>query len=307
MSSGDPTLARCFREAAAAIDPATGSPPLVSPDRIEAWVAVHAIRGQTRWIDAVVEAAQPRCAREDASPAHWLRAWCRAWVSRAAPAFRRHADRLAPDVPSETASVAPLLDYWRITGGPRWLDTALTALSAGAAPGDTEAAEAFRQAWRATADPDYLAQARSGYGLPLAELPPAAWAGAVEVLGRDAIDSDELAERLEDEAPETVLLAAAALGLPRLHVTIQWWIERELREGPVAEAITYPWPALEVAFERMDERDQVRFVIQVGDKEFEPIVDAGVVGAGITEYLHEADRSLFLEAASARRRSVRRR
>lgn len=305
-SSTNTLLAAAFRAAAGALEPAARAGSPVTPGQVEAWLTIEAIRGQTRWMDATIAAAQPGALLAEASKAEWLLAWCRAWVSRAAPAFRKHADRLAPSLGTEPSSVAPLLAYWRITGRRRWLDSALDALPAEAVPGDLVAAEAFRQAWRATAGDEFRARACSCYDDPRA-LPLAALPGAAELLGRDWLDEDLLDPLLDSASPEDTVQAAAALGLPLLRVTVQWWLETELREGPVAEAATFPWPALELSFERLDERDQVRFVPEFDGRAFEPIVDAGVVGAGLTEILREADRSLFLEAAGARRRSLLRR
>ena len=98
----------------------------------------------------------------------------------------------------------------------------------------------------------------------------------------------------------------ASLGLPRLVLEIEWWIERELYEGPVAEAITYPWPALEVRFSKLASRDQVRFVPTIDGTRFPVIDDAGAVGAGLASLLSDVDKSAFLEAAGRRRRSLRR-
>jgi hypothetical protein len=167
-------------------------------------------------------------------------------------------------------------------------------------------AEAFRQAWRATASPQFRALAEASYddlqGLELAALP-----GAAELLGRSKITEDLLASRIDAATPEEIVQASAALGLPLLRLEVQWWLESELREGPVAEAITYPWPALEVFFSKLPGRDQVRFRPELDGREFPVIVDAGVVGVGLGEVLKEADRSAFLEAAGRRRRSLRRR
>ena len=305
MSELRPLLAAAFREAASTIDPAVAGSGEVTPSRVEAWVCVESIRGQTRWIEAAVSAAKGD-SRSDASPSAWLSAWCRAWVSRAAPDFRKQADSLAPMIPDGPSSVPSLLAYWRITGRGEWLERALRSLPERPIPGDLCGAEAYRQAWRATAKPDYAEASRRCFDR-LDELPLEALPGACELLGHDDLQEERLAELLGEASPESVVLAAASLGLPRLLLEIEWWIERELYEGPVAEAITYPWPALEVRFSKLASRDQVRFVPTIDGTRFPVIDDAGVVGAGLSSLLSDVDKSAFLEAAGRRRRSLRRR
>lgn len=306
MNPWTPLLASAFRSAAATLDPATEAATRPSAAQVDAWVTIEAVRGQTRWLDAAVAAAQHQATLGPGSDAAWLSAWCKAWVSRAAPAFRQRADALAGQVTPGPDSVSALLSYWRITGRKRWLDLALEGLPSASRRGDASVAEAFRQGWRATADPELRALAEDSYGnieaLELAALP-----GAAEVLGREGLSEELLASRLDTATPETIVQAAATLGLPLLRLEVQWWLESELREGPVAEAITYPWPALEVCFSKLPGRDQVRFKPELDGREFPVIVDAGVVGIGIAEVLKEADRSAFLEAAGRRRRSLRRR
>ena len=299
-----PLLAAAFREAASAIDPAGELPATVTPARVEAWVCVESIRGQTRWIEAAVGAAKSDD-RSDAPASAWLSAWCRAWASRAAPDFRKQADTLAPTIPDEPSSVPALLAYWRITGRNEWLERALRSLPQRAIPGDLCGAEAFRQAWRATASADHAEASRRCYDR-LADLPLEALPGACELLGHEDLEEERLGELVDEASPESVVLAAAALGLPRLLVKIEWWIERELYEGPVAEAITYPWPALEVRFSKLASRDQVRFVPTIDGTQFPVIEDAGVVGAGLSSLLSDVDKSAFLEAAGRRKRSLRR-
>ena len=299
-------LAAAFREAAAAIDPVRVRGAASTPQRIEAWVTGEAVRGQTRWIEAAGRAAEDGANRASASASAWLHAWCKAWGSRAVPGFRQEADRLAPTLPSEPSSVPAWLAYWRSTGRAEWLNRALAALPSEPSPGDLELAEALRQAWRATASDDLAKAAGRSYG-DLSQVPLIGLPGACELLGREGLDPDHLETLLETAAPEETIISTAALGLPLLELEIQWWIERELREGPVAEAITYPWPALEVRFSKLDQRDQVRFVPRLDGVEFPVIDDAGVVGAGLSGLLSEADRGPFLEAAGTRhRRKLRR-
>ena len=125
-------------------------------------------------------------------------------------------------------------------------------------------------------------------------------------LPREMLDEDFVTSVLEDASHEVTIRTAAALGLPLLQLEVQWWLESELHEGPVAEAVTFPWPALELTFSKLEERDQVRFTPQLDGHVFETILDAGVIGAGLSEILSQADRSPFLEAAGMRRRSLRR-
>ncbi|MEE2828926.1 MAG: hypothetical protein VX498_07045 [Myxococcota bacterium] len=307
MSPSRARLQAAFRAAAASIDPARSTPARVPPELLDAWLTIHAVRGQTRWLDAAIATADRVLQDADSDPASWLGPCCRGWVLRAAPGFRAQADRLAPSLPREPRSVGPLLAYWRITGRGGWLQAAMDALPDQAEPGDLEAAEAFHQAWRATASEQHLAHARRGFDIPFAEIPLRYWPSASQTLPWSEEDLEDLADRVEAAAPEQVVLVSAALALPVLHLTVQWWIERELREGPVAEAATFPWPALHLSFERLAERDQVRFLPRLDGRAFEPIIDAGVVAAALTEILSEADRSPFLESSGRRsRRRLRR-
>jgi hypothetical protein len=306
MNPLTPVLAAAFRRAAMSIDPTLTPAESISPSRVDAWVTVYTVRGQTRWLDAAVAAAQPGASLGAGSDQDWLQAWCAGWGSRAAPAFRQRADHLAGGLDAEPSSVGPLLAYWRITGRSRWLDLALERLPSSALPDDPIAAEAFRQAWRATADEGLRNKAAASYGDP-AQLALGDLRGAAEILGHHWLTEDLISPLLDKATPETIIQATAALGLPLLRLDVHWWLESELREGPVAEAVTYPWPALELSFSKLRQRDQVRFLPELDGRPCEAIIDAGVVGVGLAEIINEADRSAFLEAAGTRRRSLRRR
>jgi len=299
-------LSEAFRRSADTLEPRSGTATPITPERVEAWITIESVRGQTRWLDAAVAAAQPESSLGPGSDEAWLKAWCKGWGSRAAPAFRKRADALAGLLAPHTGSVGALLAYWRITGRRRWFDRAFEGLPPEASPGNWAAAEAFRQAWRATADDKLRLRSIEAYG-PTSLLPLSALPGAAEVIGRDGFDEEFLRPLLAEAAPETIVPVAAALGLPLLQLEVQWWLESELSEGPVAEAVTFPWPALELSFSTLPERDQVRFLPTLDGRAFEPILDAGVVGAGLREIVSEADRSAFLRAAGAHRRSIRRR
>jgi len=305
MNALTPSLSAAFRDAAKAIDPSRGVPASITPERVEAWITVESVRGQTRWLDAAVSAARPASSLAADDPSAWLHAWCLGWGSRAAPNFRKRADALADQVPPTTAGVKALLAYWRITGRRRWLDRALEGVPVHTTPGDSVAAEALRQVWRATGQDRYRQQAAASYGSP-SDLSAADLPGYAEICGREMLDEDFVTGVLEDASHEVTIRAAAALGLPLLQLEVQWWLESELHEGPVAEAVTFPWPALELTFSKLQERDQVRFTPQLDGHVFETILDAGVIGAGLSEILSQADRSPFLEAAGMRRRSLRR-
>ena len=70
----------------------------------------------------------------------------------------------------------------------------------------------------------------------------------------------------------------------------------------MAEAATYPWPALRLSFVEMPGgRDQLRMVPILDGDEMEPIMDVGVVVAGMELALEAADRTALLEGSGRRR------
>jgi len=69
----------------------------------------------------------------------------------------------------------------------------------------------------------------------------------------------------------------------------------------MAEAATYPYPALRLHFTRLEERDQLRFVPRLEGETLETVYDVGVVGAALEIILEDVDRSGLLDGASRRR------
>jgi len=299
-------FSRRFRAAAEAVDPASNRLP-PSPDLLAAWLTLHAVRGQTRWMDAALEATvdAPTADR----PAAWLEAACRGWVQRASRQFRSLADSLERQVPDEPASVPALLLLWRTTGLRRLLDRALALVPDEVAPGDFVGAEAAWRAFLATADDSLRDRAAAGFGDDVAAVPPLHWPTFAAVTGLDADAFGAHADRLDDLSPARQLLVSAALACPLLELRVEWFVARELREGPMAEAATYPWPALRLSFQQMPGgRDQLRIVPYLDGEEMPAIIDVGVVVAALEMVLESADRTALLEGSGRRRgRSLLRR
>ena len=310
MSETLTRLQAAFRAAAADIDPTRGRPAEVSADLLDAWLVVHAVRGQARWLEAALQAAdalEKSPALPSGDAARWLSVACSGWVLRASRGFRGLADRLAEAVPPGPASVAPLLRYWRITGLRRIYDRALGQLPDSVQEGDFVAGAAAWAAYLATARPELADQARRGFQLDPADVPLRYWPAmaAARDLGPDAAKGALDRMDASPAEPAALLPAVACLALPILRLRVDWWIDSELREGPMAEAATYPYPALRISFDKLPMRDQLRFTPSLDGEVLETIVDAGVVVVGLEMIVEDVDRSGLLESAGRGRRSSR--
>ncbi len=290
-------LQAAFRSAAAAIDPANGAPSAPDPSMVRAWLVVQSVRTQPRWLAAAEAAVMAIVSGTrdlpDEDLADWVLTCCGGWVQRASGPFRGAADRLLPRLADDVHAVPALLAWWRITGQRAARDRALTIVAH--ATTGLPAARALHAAWLATAD-DSLRQ-RAVRALP-DTTDPRAWPLAWDL--RPAQDWDPAA--LEGLAPADCLLAVAPLAATPLHLEVAWFIPEELDEGPMAEAATFPWPALHIRFVPLPHRDQLRFSARLGDGPVEELEDVGVVAAWLEEVTRAADRGPLLDGTAPRAR-----
>jgi len=281
------------RAGAQAFDPATTT---ATPAVVRAWLAIQTVRVQPVWVAAASEAVQALeldTIPDDAVPA-WVEACCLGWVQRASGPFRAVARRLLPRLPDDWRGAAARLGWWRITGEPGPLQAALRSLES---PGDADAVGlglALRLAWHATADEALRDRAAALLSPPLAA---GAWGAAADLHDLDATAfADALAGA--DPADPDVVVGALALSAPPLHLDVHWHLADELREGPMAEAATFPWPALRLRFHPMDVRDQIRFEAHLADDAPEELEDVGVAAAWLASLVARVDRSPFLDGAA---------
>jgi hypothetical protein len=84
---------------------------------------------------------------------------------------------------------------------------------------------------------------------------------------------------------------------------VDWWLPEELREGPMAEAATFSYPALRLRFGRLPHRDQIRFTATLGGVEHPTLEDAGVVQPWLESLMEDVDRGPLVGESRRRRRS----
>ena len=281
-----------FRAAARALDPDAVATP--TPDIVRAWLTIQTARPQPRWLAAAVDAAQRTDLPFADDACAWVEVFCRGWVQQAIGPFRRAAEQLLSSLPDHPRAAAALLGWWRITGDRPTLERALSLLES------TEAdPEALRLGWHATADAAFYHRATALLGEDPSLLPLHLWPVAADLLdlGPDAFARPLATWASSPPPPEGVAVAAAALALPPLRLVAAWWIPDELREGPMAEAATFPWPALRIRFERLPHRDQIHFRAALGDAAEEELEDVGVVAPWLESLVAAADRGPLLSDA----------
>jgi hypothetical protein len=291
-----------FRAAAEELDP-SGSRITPSPSSVRAQVVVYWVREQRRWLDAALAGLGSAGLRAGGAPAAWLEAACRAWISHADRSIRALTEQIMGQLGDGPSTVPARLIYWRTTGL-RWvLDEALEMTPTDVLEGDAVGAAAAWGAYTATAREDFATAARRGFGGSLAEVPAALWPTAAEALDIEVEDvSGEAIDALEEADPGDRLVAAAALVAPVIRLGVEWSVASELREGPIAEAATFPWPALRLSFFTMDRRDQIHIHPTLDREPWKVIEDLGVVAAGIQQLVDEADRSALMEGMGRRKK-----
>ena len=239
-----------------------------SPATLRALVILHTLRGGSTWLGLAVALAE----RSLDDPARWMRAACEAWVVRADP-FGAWIREAVEHLPPGATGAADRLRAWRVTGRRALLDDALEALPATTLPALARA-ELLHLVWLATADEGLRAEAAAL--LPaLGHLPLAAWPLAADLLDLALSDLPPVPEA----PPEEVVPALAPLLLPPLELRVRHARPAELREGPVAEAITFPYAALRVRFAPHDGDHQVDFTPVTRQGVGETLDDVAVVSA----------------------------
>ena len=303
-------LARAaFRDGARALDPDTFSG-VASPSVLGAWLCVQTVRTQPKWLKAAAHAVQSLepSRIDDDDVADWVDVCCRGWVQQAIGPFRAAARGLLPRLPERAGSAPALLGWWRITGERAPLDRALALLRCADDGLDPALGVALRLGYQATADESLRERALAALGgLDGLEELPWAWPALADL--RD-LDAEAFAGPLESlrgvsEDPSLaaqIVPAAAALALPPLVLEAQWFMEEELREGPMAEAATFPWAALRLRFGRLAVRDQIHFVARYDGGEPEELEDVGVVAPWLSTLVARADRGPLLDGAPMRTR-----
>jgi hypothetical protein len=295
-----------FRDAADALAPdSVPLPP--SSETVGAWLCLNTVRSRGHWLDAAAEGARQRLDSglddlDEAGRIRWLHTASRGWVQRASGPFRALADALAPQVRPCPASVPALLRYWRITGRSGWLEQSLRALPSAGSAVDPVGAEALHAAWLATADPELLERAVAHVeGLTPEDVAIHHWPLLAELQGLD-LDAFEAAEERVAATPAAQrLYPLAALCLPPLTLRIRYALKEELREGPVAEAITCPYPGLRIEFAEHSERHQVDITPIRDGQEGETLYDVAVVDQFIEMLLESVDRTALLGGGPRRR------
>ncbi len=296
--SGLEAARAAFRDGARALDPDAWSGPF-SPRVLRAWLSIQTVRLQPKWLLAASRQTQDLSldSLNEDDIADWVEAFCAGWVLQASGPFRNAARSLIPRLPTDWRGSAARLAWWRITGEPDPAREALAALSSAPDHVDPDLAVALHLGFLATADDTLRARAVAALGDDPAALPPRAWSTAADLVDLTA-DAFVFPSPVDPEAT----IAAAALAAPPLHLEVHWWIEDELREGPMAEAATFPWPALRIRFVRLPARDQIHFVARLDDGSAQKLDDVGVTAAWLESIVARADKSPLLDVVPPRNR-----
>jgi len=281
------------------------APARTTSQHLRSWLVLYQLSEKQRWLEklrsAVTGRSLARVPEEERGA--WIRLCCDCWVIDAAGPFRDAVRTLLEALPPGAGAVPALLRNWRITGNGSYRLQALEQLPAAPTPGDFAAATAYRAAYHATGSPEHLDAARLSLGAATAaDIPLRWWPLAWDVLDWTAADLvDEVAGWTASTPPaEEVVPAVAASCLPSLDLRVLWWDSRELQEGYVAEAVTFPYPALRLRFERMNSPGQVRFAPSLGGQDREALEDAGVIAPLLSHLVDEVDRQGVVNAARSR-------
>jgi len=290
-----PSLELCRQALRAAVPALTrASPAEASAQHFRAWLALYQITEKQRWLDLLRDACSSARVRtiDPENYGEWLRLFCDGWVVDAAGPFRGAANDLSGLVVDGIQAVPGLLRNWRITGEGTFRDRALDQLPN--RPGaDFEAAAALHAAYHATGDEDLLDAARAPFtACSPADVPLRWWPLACDILDWDDEVLAGTVQTWGDKAPPAhdIIPALAPICLPRLDLEVRWWDARELDEGYVAEAVTFPYPALRLRFVRRGGPGQVLFAPFLAGEAREELEDAGVIASLLRHLMDEVDR-----------------
>jgi hypothetical protein len=292
-----------LRQAVPALEAA--APAQASSQHLRAWLTLYQLTERRGWLDKLRAAVSPHALSK--LPAEqrgeWIRICCDCWVVDAMGPFRGAVSSLLRELQGGPAAVPALLRNWRITGDRSYAERAFEQLPASPGVGAYAAAAAYLAAYHARGKPEHLHAAAAAFeGAAPADIPLRWWPLAWDVLRWSPTDlSDAIAPWVESApAPEDVLPALVAASLPAIDLQVLWYEPRELEEGYVAEAVTFPYPALRLRFQRMDVPGQVRFAPSLDGEEREPLEDAGVVATLLSHLVEEVDRQSVVGATRAR-------
>jgi len=233
----------------------------------------------------------------------WTKICCDCWVIDASGPFRGAVSTLLRELPGGPAAVPALLRNWRITGDRSYAKRAFEQLPEPPASGAFEDAAAYLAAYHARGNPEHLLAASAAFdGANAADIPLRWWPLAWDVLDWTPADLSEAVAQWSTvaPAPEDVLPALAAATLPALDLRVLWYDALELEEGYVAEAVTFPYPALRLRFERSEGPGQVRFAPSLGGEQREQLEDAGVVATLLSHLVDEVDRQSVVNTTRVR-------
>ncbi len=288
------SLEICRRALRAAIPPlAEANPATATSQHLRSWLALYQITEKQHWLDLLRAASSTITSLSTEHRGEWLRLCCDGWVVDASGPFRAAANSLGATPLYGTSAVPGLLRNWRITGEPKFRDQALAQLPLNAAVGDFEGATALHAAYHATGEEHHKEAAMAAFeGLGPKEIPLRWWPLAWDILGWNAELVAPTIESWQEQAPaaEDILPALAPLCLPRLDLEVHWWDARELEEGYVAEAVTFPYPALSLSFIRRLGPGQVFFRPLLDGEARDILEDAGVVASLLNHLVEEVNR-----------------
>ncbi|MBJ95645.1 MAG: hypothetical protein CMP23_14375 [Rickettsiales bacterium] len=237
----------------------------------------------------------------------WLELLCDAWVVDANGPFRGNAAQLSALPCSGPQAINGLLRYWRITGEASFKEHALQLLKELDNTTGPAHAAAMLAGYRATGAQELLDEARRRLARPRPEtLTIGWWPLARDLLDWGAEDVVDYVQSWPNGAPPPAaqICGLAPILLPILELKIRWWEASELDEGYVAEAVTFPYPAMRMRLERRDSPGQVYFEPSLGGNHYQQLEDAGIVASLLEQMVSEVDRQGILHGA--RRRTSRR-
>ena len=278
---------------------------LSTSQHLRSWLALYQITEKKRWLDLLREASSASVL-SSLSPedrGEWLRLCCDCWVIDAAGPFRGAANTLSSHDLRGTRAIPGLLRNWRITGESRFRDQALVQLPARPAGEAFDEAAALHAAYHATGNERHLEAAKAPFlGLSPADVPLRWWPLAWDILSWDALRVAETVAKWQDDMPPAhdIVPALAPICLPPIDLEVRWWDARELDEGYVAEAVTFPYPALRLQFVRRNSPGQVVFASHLDGEPREVLEDAGVVASLLSNLIDEVNRQAVVNPPRTR-------
>lgn len=267
------------------------SPGAGGAEAVSALLDLAALRKSTRPLELAAKHAQAALDQPvllDADPAAWTEAAAAGWVRSAAGPYRALLDAATRRLSRSASAVPARVAAWYVTADRRHHDRIVEDLPRTIT--DASSALAWLAASWLRGDCDRFEESARW----LREHP----ASGVEAHRLVDLWDDRPAPSwdaaLREGTDAARLRLAARLAAPPLHLRILWWHEAELGYGPVAEAMTFPWPGLRVRLARRQEAAQVRFYAHLGEGDEEELDDVAVVTSWLESLLAGVDRRPFL-------------